>query len=450
LIKVRKAMEVLVMSTKEEILKAVETAGVIGIDLWFTDITGEVKSVTLPVSRLEHVLEHGAHFDGSALDGFARVAESDMLLIPDLRTFCVLPWKSGGDTVARLICTIHTINGEPFVGDPRTVLAGVIEDARELGYALVTGMELEFYLFKTDSNGRPVLDTPTDEASYFDMSSDSSQAIRREMLAVLAQLNIGVTSAHSEIGHGQHEIDLTHGDAMISADNMLTARVALKHVAARHGLHCTFMPRPLAEMPGSGMHTHQSLNDAETGVNVFASADDEYGLSEIAKQFLAGQLQHARAMCAVLAPLVNSYKRLGTSVEAPVQVTWAHINRGALIRVPGNGARLELRCPDPSANPYLATAVMLAAGLDGIRNALVLPPPLEETVVSGAVKRRLVSEILPRSLGEALEALEQDDVLLNALGPYVSDRYLEAKKQEYRDYKRQVTRWELDRYLGRY
>lgn len=438
------------MSTKEEILKAIETEGVNGIDLWFTDITGEVKSVTLPVSRLENVLELGAHFDGSALDGFARVAESDMLLIPDLRTFCVLPWKSGGDTIARLICTIHTINGEPFVGDPRTVLAGVIEDARELGYALVTGMELEFYLFKLDSNGRPALDTPTDEASYFDMSSDASQAIRREMLAVLAALNIGVTSAHSEIGHGQHEIDLTHGDALTSADNMLTARVALKHVAARHGLHCTFMPRPLAEMPGSGMHTHQSLNDAESGVNVFASAEDEYGLSETAKQFLAGQLQHARAMCAVLAPLVNSYKRLGTSVEAPVQVTWAHINRGALIRVPGNSARLELRCPDPSANPYLATAVMLAAGLDGIRNAMVLPPPLEETVVSSAVKRRLASEILPRSLGEALEELEQDDVLLHALGPYVSDRYLEAKKQEYRDYKRQVTQWELDRYLGRY
>lgn len=438
------------MSTKEEILKAVETEGVNGIDLWFTDITGEVKSVTLPVSRLESVLEHGAHFDGSALDGFARVAESDMLLIPDLRTFLVLPWKSGGDTVARLICTIHTINGEPFVGDPRTVLASVIEDAQALGYAFITGMELEFYLFKTDSNGRPLLDTPTDEASYFDMSSDSSQSIRREMLAVLAQLNIGVNSAHSEIGHGQHEIDLTHGDAMTSADNMLTARVALKHVASRHGLHCTFMPRPLAEMPGSGMHTHQSLNDIETGVNVFADADDEYGLSEVAKQFLAGQLQHARAMCAVLAPLVNSYKRLGTSVEAPVQVTWAHINRGALIRVPGTSARLELRCPDPSANPYLAAAVMLAAGLDGIRNALVLPPPLEETVVSGAVKRRLVSEILPRSLGEALEELEQDDMLLNALGPYVSDRYLEAKKQEYREYKRQVTRWELDRYLGRY
>ncbi len=438
------------MSTKEQILAAVKDREISTIDLWFTDITGEVKSVTLPASRLPEVIEHGAHFDGSALDGFARVAESDMLLMPDLRTFLVLPWTSGGGKVARLICSIHTINGDPFVGDPRTVLVNMAQEAREMGYAFVTGMELEFYLFKTDSDGRPILHPPTDQASYFDMSSDPSQAIRREMMSVLAQLNIPVTSTHSEIGHGQHEIDLGHDNVLISADNLLTARVALKHVAARHGLYCTFMPRPLAEMPGSGMHTHQSLHDADSGVNLFANPDDEYGLSDVAKQFLAGQLQHARAMCAVLAPLVNSYKRLGTSVEAPVQVTWAHINRGALIRVPGTSARLELRCPDPSANPYLATAVMLAAGLDGIRNRLALPAPLEETMVSVASKRRQVSSILPRSLGEALEELEQDDILLAALGPYVSDRYLEAKKQEYRDYKRQVTQWELDRYLGRY
>ncbi|MBK8134665.1 MAG: glutamine synthetase [Chloroflexi bacterium] len=443
-------MRVLVMSTKEQILAAVKDREISTIDLWFTDITGEVKSVTLPASRLPEVIEHGAHFDGSALDGFARVAESDMLLMPDLRTFLVLPWTSGGGKVARLICSIHTINGDPFVGDPRTVLVNMAQEAREMGYAFVTGMELEFYLFKTDSDGRPILHPPTDQASYFDMSSDPSQAIRREMMSVLAQLNIPVTSTHSEIGHGQHEIDLGHDNVLISADNLLTARVALKHVAARHGLYCTFMPRPLAEMPGSGMHTHQSLHDADSGVNLFANPDDEYGLSDVAKQFLAGQLQHARAMCAVLAPLVNSYKRLGTSVEAPVQVTWAHINRGALIRVPGTSARLELRCPDPSANPYLATAVMLAAGLDGIRNRLALPAPLEETMVSVASKRRQVSSILPRSLGEALEELEQDDILLAALGPYVSDRYLEAKKQEYRDYKRQVTQWELDRYLGRY
>lgn len=438
------------MSTKDEILKIVADRDISTIDLWFTDITGEVKSVTIPASKLANVLEHGAHFDGSSLDGFARVAESDMLLMPDLATFRVLPWQSGGTNLARLICSIHTVNGEPFVGDPRTVLANVIAEAREMGFDFITGMELEFYIFKTDADGRPILYPQTDRASYFDMSSDISQALRREMLAVLSQLDIGVTSTHSEIGHGQHEIDLTHGDAMTSADNLLTARVALKHIAAKHGLYCTFMPRPLAEMPGSGMHTHQSLHDVRTGASAFAASDGEYGLSEVAKQFLAGQLQHARAMCAVLAPLVNSYKRLGTSVEAPVQVTWAHINRGALIRVPGLTSRLELRCPDPSANPYLAAAVMLAAGLDGIRNQLSLSAPLEETVVSVAAKRRQVSDILPRSLGEALDELEQDDVLMHALGPYVADRYLEAKKQEYREYKRQVTQWEIDRYLSRY
>jgi glutamine synthetase len=441
------------MASRQDILQIVQARGVAYIDLWFTDITGEVKSMTVPASKLGGVLERGARFDGSALDGFARQAESDMLLVPDPNTFAVLPWSVHGGLSARLICSVHTLNGEPFVGDPRTVLQGVIEDAKSLGYKFVTGIELEFYVFKTDADGLPVLTPPTDRASYFDMSSLPAQSLRREMMETLSALNLSVTSAHSEIGQGQHEIDLAHGDALVMADTVLTARVALKQVAARHGLYCTFMPRPLAEQPGSGMHVHQSLHDRETGKNVFADPEDEYGMSVAARAFLAGQLSHARAMCAVLAPLVNSYKRLGTSIEAPVQVTWAHINRGALIRVPGsaNGAdastRLELRCPDPSANPYLATAVMLAAGIDGIRRRLPLPEPLEETF---AVKRPRVADILPRSLGEALDNLEQDDVLLQALGAYVSDRYLEAKRSEYRDYKRQVTRWELERYLGRY
>lgn len=441
------------MASRDDILQIVQARGVAYIDLWFTDITGEVKSMTIPASKLAAVLERGAHFDGSALDGFARQAESDMLLVPDPRTFSVLPWSVHGGLSARLICSVHTVNGDPFVGDPRTVLMGVVDEARALGYRFVTGIELEFYVFKTDADGLPLLASPTDRASYFDMSSVAAQSLRREMMETLSALNIGVTSAHSEIGSGQHEIDLAHGDALVMADNVLTARVALKQVAARHGLYCTFMPRPLAEQPGSGMHIHQSLHDVETGKSAFADPDDEYGLSQAARSFLAGQLDHARAMCAVLAPLVNSYKRLGTSIEAPVQVTWAHINRGALIRVPGTSTgtdpstRLELRCPDPSANPYLATAVMLAAGLDGMRRRLPLPEPLEETF---AVKRPRVADILPRSLGEALDNLEQDDLLLHTLGPYVSDRYIEAKRSEYREYKRQVTRWELERYLGRY
>lgn len=441
------------MATKDDVLQIVQARGVAYIDLWFTDITGEVKSMTIPANQLAGVLEHGAHFDGSALDGFARQAESDMMLVPDPRTFTVLPWAIHGGLSARLICSVHTVNGEAFVGDPRTVLMTIIDEAKALGYKFVTGVELEFYIFKTDADGSPVLYPPTDRASYFDMSSVAAQSLRREMMETLNALNIGVTSAHSEIGNGQHEIDLAHGEAMVMADNVLTARVALKQVAARHGLYCTFMPRPLAEQPGSGMHIHQSLSSIADGRNAFADANDEYGLSQVARSFLAGQLDHARAMCAVLAPLVNSYKRLGTSIEAPVQVTWAHINRGALIRVPGasneseGATRLEIRCPDPSANPYLAFTVMLAAGLDGIHRRLPLPEPLEETF---ALKRARVADILPRSLGEALENLEQDDVLLQAMGPYVSDRYVEAKRSEYREYKRQVTRWEIERYLGRY
>ncbi len=441
------------MATRDDILQIVQARGVAYIDLWFTDITGEVKSMTIPANKLSSVMERGAHVDGSALDGFARQAESDMMLVPDPQTFAVLPWSVHGGLSARLICSVHTVSGEPFLGDPRTVLLNVIEEARALGHRFVTGVELEFYVFKTDVDGQPVLSPPTDHASYYDMSSVPAQSLRREMMETLNALGIGVTSAHSEIGSGQHEIDLAHGDALVMADNVLTARVALKQVAARHGLYCTFMPRPLAEQPGSGMHIHQTLHDIHSGRSSFADPEHEYGLSMVARSFLAGQLSHARAMCAVLAPLVNSYKRLGTSIEAPVQVTWAHINRGALIRVPGTAAgsdpstRLELRCPDPSANPYLAFAVMLAAGLDGIRQRLPLPEPLEETF---AVKRPRVADILPRSLGEALDNFEQDDVLIQALGPYVSDRYMEAKRSEYREYKRQVTRWEIERYLGRY
>lgn len=314
-------------------------------------------------------------------------------------------------------------------------------------------MELEFFLFDVDTEGRPTL-VSSDEASYFDMSGDRVQTVRREMLGTLEQLDICADSTHSEIGFGQHEIDLQYTNALTAADQVLTARVALKTVAQQHGLHCTFMPRPSSDLPGSGMHTHQTLHHLQTDENLFVDSNHEYGMSERARWFLAGQLYHARAMCAVLAPLVNSYKRLGQSVEAPVKVTWAHVNRGALIRVPGvyNGSRttrLELRCPDPSTNPYLATAVMLMAGLDGIRQQMPLPEPLEETLLLPQRNRRHV-DTLPHSLGAALDALQQDDVILAALGPYINDRYVEAKRQEYDEYKSQVTDWEFNRYINRY
>lgn len=444
------------MATKETILAAVAEQSIRFVDLWFTDITGMVKSITVPASELADVIDNGSHFDGSSIEGFARVAESDMMLVPDLDTFALLPWTPADERTARLICTVHTLNGEPFIGDPRTVLLKALKQAEDMGFVYETGVELEFFLFHMDAGNSLDPLRPLDQDSYFDMASDPAHAIRRKMLATLESMGITVDSTHHENGSGQHEIDFHYDRAMTSADKILTARVVLKAVARHNNLYCTFMPRPCMDLPGSGMHTHQSLHDLNTGQNVFAQTGDEYGLSDTAKYFLAGQLCHARAMCAVLSPLVNSYKRLGTSFEAPVYVTWAHINRGALIRVPhispGKEAhtRLELRCPDPSANPYLASAVMLMAGLDGIRQQMPLPEAFEETLLRQDRSRLRQLEVLPTSLGEALDALGQNEVILSALGPYISDRYLAAKRQEFDEYNRQVTAWELDRYFSRY
>lgn len=442
-------------SHPEEILLTLRDENIHFVDLWFSDITGGVKSVTIPASRMEGVLTYGAGFDGSSLEGFARAIESDMILKPDLNTFVTLPWNSEEERTARMICTVFTPQGESFIGDPRTVLIRALDQAEQMGFRFKTGMELEFFLFGLDATGKPITERVYDTDSYFDLPAEQAQSLRRKMLRVLDQLTITVDSTHSEIAHGQHEIGLSYSDALASADDVITARIALRTVAAQQGLHCTFMPRPAAHLPGSGMHTHQSLHDLETDLNLFADSDDEYGISEIARQFLAGQLYHARAMCAVIAPLVNSYKRLGRSFEAPLSVTWAHVNRAALIRVPSispgreSHTRLELRCPDPSSNPYLATAVMLAAGLDGIRNQMVLADALEETLLTPPRNRRRV-ETLPATLADALDALEEDEVMMNALGPYIGDRYLAAKRQEYDEYERQVTAWEIERYLTRY
>ena len=436
-----------------DVLAAVEQHQIRYVDLWFTDITGSVKNVTIPANRLEAVIEHGEKFDGSSLEGFTRVAESDMLLRPDLNTFTVMPWDHNDARTARLICNVHTPNGDLFIGDPRAALIRMIEQAEALGYSYKTGIELEYFLFVEDE-----LETlrPLDTDSYFDLSSDNAQAVRRQMMTTLDEMGIEVLSAQHENGSGQHEIDLNFADALTSADRILTARVALKSVARRNGLHCTFMPRPSFDLPGSGMHTHQSLHDKNDDSNVFYAEGHDHSLSEVAEHFLAGQLAHARAMAAVLAPLVNSYKRLGTSFEAPVYVTWAHINRSTLIRVPGiepdggEHTRLELRLPDPSSNPYLGAAVMLAAGLDGIRQKMPLANPLEETILRQDRGRLRQVEVLPNSLRQALQVLEEDDVILAALGPYISDRYLASKYKEYESYSNQVTAWELARYLKRY
>ncbi len=444
------------MSDKKAILKTINEQSIRFIDLWFTDILGGIKSVTLPASRTEHLLENGNHIDGSSLDGNARVAESDMLLRPDLDTFMILPWTKGDELTARFICDVHTPQDEPFIGDPRFALKNATVKAEKNGYSFKTGVEMEFFLFPTDNDRQPLVSPLQDYSGYFDMSEDTALSLRRKMLLHLDAVGICAESSHSEIGYGQHEIDFAYDDALVAADKLMTARVALKTIAQKHDLHCTFMPRPASHMPGSGMHTHQSLHDGTNDENVFVDTNHEYGLSQLAQYFLAGQLNHARAMTAIFAPLVNSYKRLGTSFEAPVYVSWAHVNRAALIRVPSispggeSHTRLELRCPDPSCNPYLAFAVMLHAGLDGIQQKMELPTPLEESLLMQRRQRLRQIESLPDSLGEALEALRQDDVVLSALGAYISDRFLEAKTQEFDDYNRMVTQWELDHYLTRY
>ena len=444
------------MVTKESILATLDEQQIKFINLWFVDIAGNVKSIVIPARKAETVLEQGWQFDGSSIEGFARAAESDMVLVPDLNTYTLLPWDASDERTVRLICNVQTPQGEPFMGDPRTVLIDALKEAAAMGFDYYTGMELEFFLFQRDSDDVITPLTPHDSVSYFDLSTNFTQSIRRKMVTTLEEVGICVDSAHHEIGSGQHEIDFQYTNALVSADQILTARIALKSVAQHNQLHCTFMPRPRMDLPGSGMHTHQSLHDLQTGNNVFSDPENEYGLSETARYIQAGQLYHARAMCAVLAPLVNSYKRLGTSFEAPVYVTWAQINRAALIRVPNNvvdreeHTRLELRCPDPSSNPYLASAVMLAAGLDGIRQRMLLPEPLEEALLGQDRARLRRAEVLPHSLGEARDSLSSDDVILSALGPHISSSYLMAKRQEFDEYNRQVTTWELDRYLRRY
>ncbi len=443
------------MKTKEAVLAAIDEQSIHYVALWFTDIMGVVKSVTVPARKIESVIDHGLHFDGSSIEGFARVAESDMVLRPDLSTFTLLPW-SGDERTARVICSVYTPQDDPFIGDPRNVLMKVLKEADDMGFAFKTGMELEFFLFQRGDNGVTLPLQPYDDASYFDMANDGWTGIRRKMISTLLALDISVDSAHHEIGAGQYEIDLDYDHALHAADSLLTARVALKTIAQQNNLHCTFMPRPKANLPGSGMHTHQSLHDKMTDDNVFVDTTHEYGLSETAQYFLAGQLYHARAMCAILAPLINSYKRLTVSFEAPKYVTWAHVNRAgaAMIRVPHiapgseQHTRLEIRCPDPSSNPYLATAVMLAAGLNGIRQRMSLANALEESLVARERSRQRAVETLPSSLNEALDVLEQDDVILAALGAYISDRYVAAKRQEVDEYNRQVTTWEVERYIN--
>src|SRR5512136_126240 len=437
--------------TPAEVLARVDQNQIRFIDLQFTDVVGIVKNVTIPSAELADALENGIWFDGSSIEGFARIAESDMHLRPDVSTFAIVPWLKGDDASARLICNVFTPDGQPFLGDPRAVLIRTIEAAAEMGFTFNTGPELEFFLLKPGPDGSLIPPVPQDMAGYFDVPIDGATGLRRQMANALAAFGIEVEAMHHEVANGQHEIDFRYSTALRTADNAVTFRVTLKMIAQLNGLYATFMPKPIRGIAGSGMHVHQSLAYTATGQNAFADPGDAHGLSKIAKHFIAGQLAHARGMCAVLAPLVNSYKRLVAGYEAPVYISWARINRSALIRVPRasgtESTRVEIRCPDPSCNPYLALAVMLAAGLDGIRRELPVPEATEEDLYAIDTARRSQLGVLPASLEDALDELEKDEVIRNALGAHICDRFINAKRLEWEDYRLDVTPWELSKYL---
>jgi len=438
-------------------IDAARAGGIRFIQLQFTDILGIVKAVTIPIHRLEDSVRNGTWFDGSSVEGFTRIAESDQYLLPDMSTFNEIPWQpgSGPRGTARVICDVFTPQGEPFAGDPRHVLRRQVERARRLGYIVHTGPELEFFLFRRGEDGS-IAPLPHDEAGYFDFSTDLAQEVRQDMVDALEAFGIKVEAAHHEVAQGQHEIDFEYADALRTADNAITFKFALKAIAQQHGLYATFMPKPIHGINGSGMHTHQSLWSIAEGRNAFADPGAPYGLSEVAKSYMAGILAHARGMIAVLAPLVNSYKRLVPGYEAPTYITWGRTNRSALIRVPMispgksiEGTRAEVRCPDPSANTYLAFAAMIAAGLDGVERGLTLGEPVEESLFEMDASRIAEKGILelPGTLGEAIHELEHDPVIAEALGDHVLSHYVSAKRAEWDEYRTQVTGWELNRYL---
>src|SRR5881275_1805724 len=440
-------------ATAHEILEIARKQNVRFLRLQFTDILGVNKNVEIPASQFEKALTGDIMFDGSSIEGFVRIEESDMLLAPDLSTFRVFPWGDPDSRVGRLICDIKMPDGSPFSGDPRGALKRVIDEAAELGFTMNAGMEAEFFMFKRGPNGESSTDTH-DVGSYFDLAPvDLGEEARRAIVDDLEEMGFEVETAHHEVAHGQHEIDFRFADALTTADNIATFRFVVKAVAQRFGLAASFMPKPIFGQNGSGMHTHQSLFRGKQ--NAFWDAKAPWELSKTALSYIGGLLRHARGMCAITNPLVNSYKRLVPGYEAPVNVAWSMRNRSPLIRVPdrrGAGTRLELRSPDPAANPYLALAVMLAAGLDGIETSADYREPVNENIweMSFREKRRLRIDDLPHDLNEALDELEKDDVITGALGKHIARHFVEAKRQEWRDYITQVSAWELDSYLAKY
>jgi glutamine synthetase len=458
--------------SQEQVLATLESQKVRFVNLEFTDVVGMAKCVTIPVEQFPDCLTHGKWFDGSAIEAFARIAERDMYLFPDLATFAILPGKvppqavgmqfivsadadqvAESDIVARVICDVRTPDGERFDGDPRATLLRALEVGQSMGYRFLAAPELEFFLLRFED--KTLTPLPHDRGGYFDLSTDLAASVRRQMVHALQLMGTRIESSHHEVAAGQHELDFETSDALRIADGLMTAKYVLKAIATQHGLYATFIPKPFYGVNGSGLHMHQQLINIATGHNAFVDEQGEYGLSDVGRYFIAGQLAHARALCAIVAPLVNSYKRLVPGYEAPVFINWGRVNREALIRVPRPGkdrelsARIELRCCDPSCNPYLALAVMLRAGLDGVSRKLSLPPAMDESLFlrdeSEPLRRR--SPLLPATLGEALEALREDTLIRETLGDSIYEGFIEAKTIEWTDYRKQVHSWELDRYL---
>jgi glutamine synthetase len=436
-----------------DVLNLAEKFEVDFIRLQFTDILGVNKNVEVPRSQFTKALDGQIMFDGSSIEGFVRIEESDMLLSPDLGTFRILPYDDEGGRVARLICDILTPDGAPFAGCPRTALKRQIERAAGLGYTMMAGCEAEFFLFEMGPDGAPTTGTH-DSGAYFDLSPvDRGEEIRRVIVEHLELMGFEVEAAHHEVAPGQHEIDFRYADALTTADNIATFRFVVRDVARRHGFLASFMPKPIQGQNGSGMHTHQSLFRGKD--NAFFDPKAEHQLSKVALSYIEGLLQHARGFCAITNPLINSYKRLVPGYEAPVNVAWSHRNRSPLVRIPdrrGLGTRCELRMPDPSANPYLALTVQLAAGLHGVEEKLPAREPVNRNIfrMSYRDRRKYRIDELPRDLHEALEYFEKDDVIKAALGEHLTERFLEAKRDEVVQYNLQVSRWEIDQYLGRY
>ena len=435
---------------REEILRRVHDENVKFIRLWFTDVLGFLKSFAITPRELEAALDEGMGFDGSSIEGFARIDESDMIAKPDPNTFVILPWRSEGDVkVARMFADILTPYGEPYEGDPRWALKRTLAKAKEMGYTMYVGPELEFFYFK-NAEGTEILD----KGGYFDLTPlDVASDLRRDTIFALEQMGIMVEYSHHEVAPSQHEIDLRYMDALAMADAAMTYRLTVKEIALKHGVYATFMPKPIFGENGSGMHTHQSL--FKDGKNAFFDPNDEYNLSKDGRGYIAGLLKHAPEICSILAQWVNSYKRLVPGYEAPVYVAWARRNRSALVRVPmykpGKEAamRCELRCPDPACNPYLAFAVMLAAGLKGITEGYELPEPVEEDIFEMDLKAREKAGIisLPATLGEAIALTEKSELVRETLGEHIFNKFIENKKAEWDAFRTHVTDFELKRYL---